>query len=65
MKRAIRDLDKAIELEPNHSEAYMVRGVCYMNMDNKTEGAADLKRAAEMGDEEAKLLYDKYVKQGN
>jgi len=48
-KQAIRDLDRAIELNPPDVEAYNNRGVLYWGLGNHRQAFGDLKIAAKLG----------------
>jgi Flp pilus assembly protein TadD len=57
---ALVDLSKAIELKPEYAQAYLLRGVCYMNMNKKMESCADLNKAKELKSDKADKLIEKY-----
>ena len=46
---AIRDCDKAIELNPNYAKAYYNRGIAKIKLGRKEEGCFDLNKAGVMG----------------
>lgn len=47
MKQAIKDLNYAITLCPDFSEAFLLRSACYLLDDKKTEALADADKAVE------------------
>jgi tetratricopeptide (TPR) repeat protein len=47
--RAIRDLDRAIELNPQDAIAYGNRGLAYRNLGNINQSTEDFKVAARLG----------------
>ncbi len=52
-KGAIEDYTKAIELDPNYTEAYANRGWAKEELGDKEGAIADWQKAADLGDEEA------------
>ena len=50
---AIQDYNKAIELYPDYTEAYVDRGVAKYNLGDKNGGCLDFSKAGELGYEDA------------
>jgi len=50
---AIYDCTKVIELEPNNSEAYEIRGFSKISIGQKESGCLDLSRSGELGNYKA------------
>ncbi len=48
-KGAIQDYTKAIELNPNHANAYNNRGLAKIFLEQKDDGCLDLSKAGELG----------------
>ena len=56
LKKSKDDFDKAIEINKDFGYAYSNRALLkYVKLNDKTGGCEDLKKAAELGDEDAKL----------
>jgi regulator of sirC expression with transglutaminase-like and TPR domain len=53
---AINDFDAALEINPNNTDALRKRGNARFLNGDKKGGCADLRKAASMGDEKAKLI---------
>jgi tetratricopeptide (TPR) repeat protein len=59
-QQAIKDFDKAIELEPRNGRLYFFRGNAYQQFTRGNQGWEDLKTAARLGDplvQEYLMLY--------
>jgi len=54
--RAVRDYTKALDINPGLAKAYYTRGYAYMLLKDEEDGLADIKKAAEMGHEPAKVF---------
>jgi len=61
-KDALTDYAKAIEINPNLSEAYFNRGVCYYYTQHLDSACIDWKKSAAMGYATAKGYSEKYCK---
>jgi tetratricopeptide (TPR) repeat protein len=62
-QQAIKDFDRAIELDPRFAEAYRCRGKTYNELGNRQQAIEDWKAAAKSGDEEAQdILRSKKIK---
>ena len=59
---SIKDLNKAIELKPDHFEAYYMRGLTKICLD-LNDGCLDLRKAVELGYIEANYAIEKYCDQ--
>ena len=59
---AIQDLNEAIAKDSTYADAYFLRGKIKTIMGKSEEGCIDAKRAADLGNEEAKLVYEQYCK---
>ncbi|MBU0548658.1 MAG: tetratricopeptide repeat protein, partial [Candidatus Omnitrophica bacterium] len=45
---AISDFSKAIQIDPNFSQAYHGRAVAYLNMDNLQQAGLDFEKAKQL-----------------
>ena len=61
-KSAVEDFSKAISLDPSMAEAYRRRGSAKFVLGDKSGGCADIRKAASMGDNEAKTMVDETCK---
>ena len=59
---ALADYTQSIELYPNDPETYFQRAMVKISMNNKYAACLDLKRAEELGSEEAKAEIKKHCK---
>ncbi|WP_299582212.1 tetratricopeptide repeat protein [uncultured Sunxiuqinia sp.] len=59
-QEAIRNLDKAIELQPDFAEAYFNRGLTKIYLDELEGGASDLSKAGELGIQDAYNIIKRY-----
>ncbi|HNS30804.1 MAG TPA: tetratricopeptide repeat protein, partial [Tenuifilaceae bacterium] len=59
---AEKDLSKAIGIDGKLVEAYMQRGLCYLNMGNKEAACKDWKQAQTLGKFEAQELIYKHCR---
>jgi tetratricopeptide (TPR) repeat protein len=50
---AIADYSKAIELDPNYSDAYYNRGLSKLKLNQKNSACLDWSKAGELGDGDA------------
>jgi tetratricopeptide (TPR) repeat protein len=55
---AILNFSKAIELEQNNDEALVQRGITYHKVNNILAGCADFRRAAYLGNDEARVMLE-------
>lgn len=53
LQQAIRDLDRAIELNPKDAGAYVVRGMIYNNLGDHRQAISDLDRGIELNPNDA------------
>ena len=51
--QAIKDHDKAIEIDPKNARAYLLRGLGYGSLGNNNQAVTDMKIAARLGEEAA------------
>ncbi len=56
---AIKHFDKAIELDPEYSDAFYERGTCYLKIGNFVPGILDFSRALELNPRIADQVYNK------
>lgn len=54
--QAVRDYTKALDINPDLAKAYYTRGYAYMLLKDKEDGLADIKKAAKMGHEPARIF---------
>ena len=47
-EEAIKDLDKAIELDPQYSDSWSYRGLCYYELDENEEAIDNFDRALDL-----------------
>jgi len=59
---SVADYTMAIEIDPKYAEAYNNRGLAKMKLDQKDSGCLDLKKARELGYEDAYEAIKKYCK---
>ncbi len=59
---AIETAQECITLHPNASDGFLFLGLAQCLKGNKTEGAVNLNKAKELGDEQAQDLIEKYCK---
>lgn len=62
---ALADFNKAIELMPENSGAYLGRGLTNILMFNEKAGCEDLEKAGELGHPDAKSAIEKHCKMGS
>lgn len=55
-EEGIRAAQRSVELDPEYAEGYRLMGICQLSAQQREEGLANLRKAAEMGDESAKAL---------
>lgn len=60
LEDAITVAEQCIGLEPNYSDGYLVLGLAQIQKNRKAEGLANLQRAQELGNPQAKPLIEKY-----
>lgn len=58
--KAIKDFTKAIKLKGDYAEAYYNRGVTHVILDDIKNSCEDLKKAKELGFEDADMLIERY-----
>jgi tetratricopeptide (TPR) repeat protein len=56
LQQALDDFSRVIEMQPGDPKAYYLRGVLYWNQSRVTEALADLKTAAELGYQLARVF---------
>jgi tetratricopeptide (TPR) repeat protein len=56
LQQALDDFSRVIEMQPGDPKAYYLRGVLYWNQSRATEALADLKTAAELGYQLARVF---------
>ena len=61
-KEAIETAQQLIRLSPELSDGYLFLGLAQCLTNQKAEGAKNLQKAKEMGNEQAQSLIDKYAK---
>ncbi|MBI5888438.1 MAG: tetratricopeptide repeat protein [Deltaproteobacteria bacterium] len=54
--QAVRDYTKALDIDPGLAKAYYTRGYAYLLLKDKEDGMADIKKAAKMGHEPARIF---------
>ena len=59
---AIKTARRCVEIAPEYSEGYLLLGLSQIQNKQKAEGLANLKKALELGNEQAQSLIDKYSK---
>jgi len=59
-QNAIQDLNKAIILDSNYSDAYFLRGKIKVFLGQNDDACRDAKKAADLGNKEAELVYEQY-----
>jgi serine/threonine-protein kinase len=47
-EKALRDLDRAVQKDPNNAEAWATRGLVYLNMDRHDDAIRDLDKALDL-----------------
>ena len=55
---ALSSAQKSAELNPQFGDAYRLMGLCQLQMDQREEGLANLKKAVELGDKTAQSLLE-------
>jgi len=58
-ERAIKDFDKAIELNPDDAETYYNRGVAYAKLNKYEQAIKDYEKAIELNPDDAKAYYNR------
>ena len=53
---AAKAAQRSVELDPDYAEGYRLMGLCQISAKQREEGLANLRKAAQMGDEAAKNL---------
>ena len=53
---AAKAAQRSVELDPDYAEGYRLMGLCQISAKQREEGLANLRKAAQMGDEAAKEL---------
>jgi tetratricopeptide (TPR) repeat protein len=57
---AMADLDKAIALDSNYTEAYLLRGKVRVSLGEKDAACKDARKAADLGSEEGESICEQY-----
>lgn len=60
--KALQAAEQCIKIAPEYSTGHLLYGLALIKTNRKTEGLEALKKAKEMGDEQAQTLIDKYSK---
>jgi Flp pilus assembly protein TadD len=56
----LSDLNLAVKFDPTNNQAFMNRGMAYFYLKDREKACIDWKKAAEMGNEEAKKAVSIY-----
>ena len=59
---AIANAEQSIKVAPDYAEGYTLIGIGQIRLGKKKEGLENLKKAKELGSEQAQALIDKYSK---
>lgn len=59
---AMATAEECVKLYPDNSDAYLILGLAQVKTGKKTDGMANLRKAKELGNEQAQPLIDKYNK---
>lgn len=59
-QEALEAAETSISLDPEYSEAYLLKGLAQIQLGNKKEGLQTLNKALELGNEQAPALIEKY-----
>ena len=54
--KAMQDINRALELEPNKANAFGSRGILYLRMKQQKKACLDLHKATELGCDQTKLI---------
>ena len=59
-KAALESAEQSIALEPEYSDAYLIKGLAQIQLGDKKAGLETLNKANELGNEQAPALIEKY-----
>ena len=59
-QEALEAAETSLSLDPEYSEAYLLKGVAQIQLGNKKEGLLNLEKAQQLGNEQAPALIEKY-----
>ena len=59
-KEALASAEQSIALEPDYSDAYLIKGLAHIQLGDKKLGLETLAKARDMGNEQAPALIEKY-----
>ncbi|MCW3125417.1 MAG: repeat-containing protein [Bacteroidetes bacterium] len=62
LKRAVLDLNDAIAIDSAYADAYLLRGKIKVSLGENDSACKDAKKAADLGNKEAELIYQQYCK---
>ena len=60
LKLALESAEQSIALEPEYSDAYLIKGLAQIQLGDKKAGLETLTKARDMGNEQAPALLEKY-----
>lgn len=60
--KALQTAERCVAIAPEYSEGYLLLGLAQIHTNDKEKGLANLRKAQEMGNEQAQALIDKYGK---
>ncbi len=59
---AMKTAQHCVELAPDYADGYLLLGLAQVQKGNKAEGLENMKKAQELGNEQAEKLIEKYSK---